>query len=80
MATLTAALERVGIPAVVITALPTIAAMGGASRILRGVSVAHPAGDPRLPPAEEILFRRQLVERALELLATPVSDTTVWEV
>ena len=80
MATLTTAIERAGIPAVVVTALPTIAAMTGAHRILRGVAVAHPTGDPGRAPADEFIFRRRLVERALELLATPVSAPTVWEV
>jgi glycine reductase len=79
VATLTTAIERAGIPAVVITALPTIAAMAGANRIVRGVAVAHPTGDPERPPADELIFRRRLVERALALLATPVSAPTVWE-
>ena len=80
MATLTTAIERAGIPAVVVTALPTIAAMGGANRIVRGVAVAHPTGDPERSPADELIFRRRLVERAVELLATPVSTPMVWEV
>jgi hypothetical protein len=33
-----------GIPTVFITALPTIAQMVGANRIVRGVAITHPTG------------------------------------
>ncbi len=69
-----------GIATVVITALPTIAQMVGANRVLRGVSITHPTGDPSLGPAEERALRRRIVERALEMLATDVDPRTVWEV
>ena len=63
-----------------ITALPTIAKMVGANRILKGVSITHPAGDPSLAVGEEHALRRRIVERALEMLATEVGPGTVWEV
>jgi glycine/betaine/sarcosine/D-proline reductase family selenoprotein B len=69
-----------GIPTVFVTALPTIAQMVGANRILRGVSITHPTGDPSLAIGDERAFRRRIVERALEMLATDVEPTTVWEV
>lgn len=69
-----------GIPTVFVTALPTIAQMVGANRILRGVSITHPTGDPSLAIGDEHAFRRRIVERALEMLATEVEPTTVWEV
>jgi len=65
---------------VFITALPTIAKMVGANRILKGVSITHPAGDPSLAVGEEHALRRRIVERALEMLATEVGPGTVWEV
>jgi glycine/betaine/sarcosine/D-proline reductase family selenoprotein B len=65
---------------VFVTALPTIAQMVGANRILRGVSISHPAGDPSLAPDDESALRRRIVERALEMLATEVGPGTVWEV
>jgi len=64
---------------VFVTALPTIAQMVGANRILRGVSITHPTGDPSLAVGDEIALRRLIVERALEMLATDVEPTTVWE-
>jgi glycine/betaine/sarcosine/D-proline reductase family selenoprotein B len=64
---------------VFVTALPTIAQMIGANRILRGVSITHPTGDPTLAVGDELALRRRIVERALEMLATDVEPTTVWE-
>jgi glycine/betaine/sarcosine/D-proline reductase family selenoprotein B len=66
-------LERAGLPTVFVTSLPTIATMIGANRIVRGPAITHPFG---LDEAE----CRQIVERALELLETPVEPLTVWEV
>lgn len=62
-----------------ITALPTIAQMVGANRILHGVSITHPTGDPTLAVGEEHELRRRMVERALEMLGTDVPPRTVWE-
>jgi betaine reductase len=64
---------------VFVTALPTIAQMVGTNRILRGVSITHPAGDPALVPAEEHELRVRIVRRALEMLAVEVGPATIWE-
>jgi len=72
-------IERAGIPTVFVTALPTIATMIGANRVVRGVSITSPLGDPGRSPAGELALRRQIVERALELLETEVEPGTVWE-
>jgi glycine reductase len=64
---------------VCITALPTIAQMVGANRILHGVAITHPTGDPSRSPADELALRRRIVERAIEMLATDVEPRTVWE-
>lgn len=63
-----------------ITALPTIAQMVGANRIVRGVSITHPAGDPSLAVGDEHALRRRVVERALEMLSTDLDRGTVWEI
>ena len=65
-------IERVGIPAVYVTSLPTVATMIGANRIVRGPAITHPFG---LDEAE----RRRIVDRALDLLETEVEPNTVWE-
>ena len=71
-------IERVGIATVFVTALPTIAQMVGANRILRGVAITNPFGDPELGDHEAVM-RRNLVERALEMLEAQVAPKTVWE-
>jgi glycine/betaine/sarcosine/D-proline reductase family selenoprotein B len=64
---------------VFVTALPTIARMVGTNRILRGVAITHPTGDPSLAVGAELALRRSIVARALEMLATEVEPTTIWE-
>jgi glycine/betaine/sarcosine/D-proline reductase family selenoprotein B len=66
-------IERAGIPTVFVTALPTIASMIGVNRIVHAPAITHPFG-------LDVIERRRIVERALELLAAPVAETTVWEV
>ncbi len=73
-------IERAGIPTVFVTALPTIATMIGANRVVRGIAITSPCGDPERSPAGERELRRRIVERALELLETDVETGTVWEV
>jgi hypothetical protein len=57
---------------VFVTALPTIATMIGANRVIRGPAITHPAG---IDPVQ----RRRIAERSLELLETDVEAGTVWE-
>ena len=64
-----------------ITALPTIAQMVGANRVLRGVAITHPTGDPSLAVGDELVLRDDGCSTArLEMLATDVEPRTVWEV
>ena len=62
-----------------VTALPTIATMIGANRVVRGVAITNPLGDPERSPAGEAALRRRIVERAFEMLETEVEPGTVWE-
>jgi betaine reductase len=73
-------LERSGIPTAVITNLVTIAEQVGAPRIVPGRGIPYPSGDPNLPPAAEQTWRRQLVARALDAVATAVERPTIFEV
>jgi glycine reductase len=50
----------------------------GASRIVSGARIPHPAGDPGRPPDAEREFRRRLVERALDALRTAVTESTIF--
>lgn len=63
-----------------VTALPTIAVMVGANRVVRGVAITNPTGDPTLSAADEQELRRTIVGRALEMMETDVPRGSVWEV
>jgi glycine reductase len=72
-------LERAGIPTALITNLVTIAEQVGAPRIVPGRGIPYPSGDPSLPPTGEQQWRRQLVQRALDAVATAVEHPTIFE-
>lgn len=73
-------MERAGIPTALITNLVTIAEQVGAPRIVPGRGIPYPSGDPNVPLADERQWRRQLVERALEAVATAVERPRIFEV
>jgi glycine/betaine/sarcosine/D-proline reductase family selenoprotein B len=50
----------------------------GAPRIVPTRGIPYPAGDPSLGPEGERAWRRQLLERALAALKTPVGEPTVF--
>jgi glycine reductase len=54
--------------------------MVGANRVLRGVAITSPTGDPTLAPDDELALRTRIVERAVTMLETDVSPRTVWEI
>lgn len=62
-----------------ITSLPTVATMVGVNRIVRGVGVMHPTGNPALSPEMEKAFRGKLVATALLALSTKIEKPTVFE-
>ena len=52
----------------------------GAPRIVATRGIPFPTGDPSLDPQAEHAWRRRLLEKALEAIATPVSKPTIFEV
>ena len=70
--------ERWGLPSAEITALPTIALEMGVNRIMAGVGIPHPLGDPARPKAEERDLRRRIVATALRALETGVEGPTIF--
>lgn len=72
--------ERLGITSAHITAIPSVALSVGASRVVVGGGIPHPAGNPALPPHREKLFRRRCLETALQAIATPVDKPTLFQV
>jgi glycine reductase complex component B subunit gamma len=61
-------IERIGIPTVLITALTPIAKMLGANRIVQGIGITNPVGNPRVSQNEERALRKRLVRSALQRL------------
>jgi glycine reductase len=61
-------LEKAGIPTVQITSALPIAKMVGANRVVLGNGIVHVVGDAAMTGAEERKLRRQLVEKALDML------------
>ena len=59
--------------------LVSIAERVGAPRIVPTRGIPYPAGDPELSADGERAWRRQLLERALQALATPVKAPTVFD-
>lgn len=58
----------------------SIATQVGAPRIVPGRGIPYPAGAADLTPDAERAWRRRLVERALEAVATAVDEPTVFPV
>jgi glycine reductase len=72
-------LERQGLPTAMISALPPVALELGANRVVRGVKIPHPCGDPGLDAAHDAALRRQIVCGALAALSTPLTRPTIFE-
>ena len=49
----------------------------GANRIVPAIAIPHPLGNPALDKDEEKKLRRDIVEKALEALATEVDGQTI---
>lgn len=60
--------------------LTSIAEQMGTPRVVAARGIPYPTGDPALDADAERAWRRALVERAVDALATPVSGPTVFEV
>lgn len=50
-----------------------------ANRVVRGVKVQHPCGDPNLPEQADRALSLTLVKTALRALQTPVTGPTMFE-
>lgn len=68
-----------GLPAVLITAIPPVALTVGANRIIRGVAIPHPVGDPTKNSDDELELRKRLLEKALMALTTSISKQTLFD-
>jgi glycine reductase len=72
-------IERYGIPIVHMATITTISESVGANRIVPTVAIPHPVGNPALSPEDEYALRKELVGRALQALATEITEVTHFE-
>jgi glycine reductase len=66
--------ERSGLPTAYVTTLTTLASMVGVHRIIPGIRIPHPLGDPSLSPEQEAAARKQLVRTALDATCRPLDE------
>lgn len=71
-------LEKAGLPVALVTAMYPVAEQVKARRIIKGVSIPHPCGDPALPTELDARLRKEIVETALKALETDVREPTVF--
>jgi len=72
-------IERAGIPVVHMATVVPISLTIGANRIVPGVGIPYPIGNPPLGEDVSKKLRRKLVEKALVALQTEVTEQTVFE-
>jgi len=71
-------IEKGGIPVALITAMTKMATQVGANRIVTGIKIPHPCGNPDLPEEADLALRREIVKCALRALQTEVDSPTVF--
>ncbi len=72
-------IEKYGIPVVHVCTVTPISMTVGANRIVPAIAIPHPLGNPKLSADEEKVLRRNIVEKALKALETPVDKQTIFE-
>lgn len=71
-------LEKAGLPVAIVTAMFPVAEQVRANRIVKGVSIPHPCGDPSLPQELDARLRREIVRTALKALESDVKGPTIF--
>ena len=59
-------LEKAGLPVALISAMFPVAQQVRANRIVKGVSIPHPCGDPNLSKELDARLRREIIQTALK--------------
>ncbi|MBI4199346.1 MAG: glycine/betaine/sarcosine/D-proline family reductase selenoprotein B [Chloroflexi bacterium] len=70
--------DRIGLPVAHITTVVPLAQQIGSNRIVKGVKIPHPCGDPNLPPDQDRRLRRRILDTAFRALQTEVTRPTVF--
>lgn len=72
-------IEKYGIPVVHMATVVPISLTIGANRIIPGIGIPYPLGDPTQGEEDSKKIRKRMVRRALKALQTPVTEQTVFE-
>lgn len=62
-----------------ISALGPVASELGANRVVRGVKIPHPCGDPSLDPVADRALRVRLVRGSLVAIATGLEQAALFD-
>ncbi len=77
---MTREIERVaGIPVVQIATIVPIMLTVGTNRIVPGVAIPHPTGNPALGPEGDKAVRRELLLRSFKAMTTAITEQTIFE-
>lgn len=71
-------IEKAGLPVAIVSAMYPVAEQVRANRIVKGVSIPHPCGDPSLPQDLDARLRREIVRTALKALESDVKGPTLF--
>ena len=71
-------LEKAGLPVALVSAMFSVAQQVRANRIVKGVSIPHPCGDPNLSKELDTRLRREIIQTALRALESEVTGPTVF--
>lgn len=71
--------DTAGIPVVQIATIVPIMLTVGSNRIVPGVAIPHPVGEPGLGAEADKATRREILMRALRALTTKIEDQTIFE-
>ena len=77
---MTREIERVAnIPVVQIATIVPIMLTVGSNRIVPGVAIPHPVGDPAKGPENDRALRRKLLLKAFDAMQTDIEEQTIFE-
>ena len=71
--------KAAGIPVVQIATIVPIMLTVGSNRIVPGVAIPHPVGEPAKGPEADKKARRELLMWATEAMTTSISEQTIFE-
>ena len=77
---MTREIERVAdIPVAQIATIVPIMLTVGTNRIVPGVAIPHPVGNPKLGDEEDRALRKEILMRALHALTTEIEEQHIFE-